>query len=156
METTKRIWRSPVKGVQEFVPNNYCTPCGDGTTEVTYYFMCDAGIASGEYDAFLDKNQNGQLDGSYQWSWSEWRDVWVGTDELLTPGSRYFHPCNETHTVTVPAGTSVDDIFPYGLITPDGRTSPVTPVRIWRGDNNDNVHCTTNLRSESFTPHNPS
>ena len=155
METTKRIWKSPVNGVQEFVPNNYCAPCGDGETTVTYYFTCDAGTPNRYHNAFLDSNGNGQLDGHYETEGSGIfeHDVWVWDDQRLT---RTYHPCNETHEVTVAAGTSVDDIFLYGFITPNGQTSPVTTVRIWRGDNNDNVHCTTNLRSESFTPHNPS
>ena len=156
MESIKRKWGKPGLDVQVFMPNEYCAPCGDGTTQVTYYFMCDGGYASMQYDVWIDTNKNGKLDGHYvhhsgHGGWDEW--VW--DDEYLTEG-HYFHPCDEKHTVTVPEGTNVDDIFPYGLMTPKGWTSPVTPVRIWRGKNSDNVHCTTQLNSSSFTPHNPS
>ena len=27
METTKRIWKSPVKGIERFMPQNYCAVC---------------------------------------------------------------------------------------------------------------------------------
>lgn len=153
----KKIYEKPVMLAERFVPNHFCSACGDGATTVTYYFMCDGGIQSGHYDVWIDTNKNGLLDGHNEhhsfWGY-EW-DEWVWDDEYLTDG-KYFHPCEEKHSVTVPEGTSVEDIFPYGLMTTKGETSPVTAVRIWRGKDGNNVHCTTQLNSESFTPHNPS
>ena len=34
METTKRIWKSPVKGIERFMPNEYCAVCVSLACEV--------------------------------------------------------------------------------------------------------------------------
>ena len=160
METMKKQWGKALVGIQEFVPSEYCVPCGDGATEVTYYFMCDGGFATGHYDVWKDVNKNGIFDthvehhGPTIIDWDGW-DETVIDEELLTPRT-YYHPCGFTHTVTVPKGTNVDDIFPYGFITPDGQTSPVTQVRYYHATDGTGYHCTTTLKSSEFTPHNPS
>lgn len=147
METMKKEWGKPLTSVQEFVPSEFCAPCGDGTTEVTYYFVCDGAVTGySNYKVYLDSNNNGQ--------WDQYSDT------NLTQGWSTYHPCNEPHTVTVPKGTSIDNIFPKGFMIPYNYgsldTNHVTPVRIWRGDYNDNVHCTLTLKESEFTPHNPS
>lgn len=147
MESIKRKWGKPELDVQVFMPNEYCAPCGDGTTEVTYYFVCDGAVAGyGQYKVYLDSNNNGK--------WDQYSDT------NLTSGWSTYHPCNEPHTVTVPKGTSIDNIFPKGFMIPYNYgsldTDNIKPVRIWRGKNNDNVHCTLALQESEFTPHNPS
>ena len=166
MRLEKKDWISPRTGFQEFVPNEYCAPCGDGATEVTYYFMCDGGFGTTPYDAWLDNNpKNGSLDGN--WVWNTGRYQWSSNgDSWLTYYKNrrvwHFESCNEKHTVTVPAGQSVDNIFPYGFIQQknpslDGyNTGPVISVRLWRGNSGNEIHATRQLNSESFTPHNPS
>lgn len=142
MRLEKKDWISPRTGFQEFVPNEYCAPCGDGTTMVTYYFWCDAG--AGDYKVWLDSNNNGELD--------------QGIDTNITRNGTY-SPCNESHTVTVPKGQSIDSTFPKGFMkaTYMGYVyGEAIPVRIWRGEDGKNVHCTTHLDESEFTPHNPS
>ena len=144
MRLEKKDWISPRTGFQEFVPNEYCAPCGDGTTMVTYYFWCDAGNGS-TFIVYQDPDGDGEL------SPSEERNQYIGN----------FYACRESHTVTVEKGTSIDYIFPRGII---GRTEWVDweikyvtrPVRIWRGEDGNNIHCTTHLDTSEFTPHNPS
>lgn len=162
MRLEKKDWISPRTGFQEFVPQEFIAACDQSGATQTYYFMCDGGYQSGKYDVVMDSNGNQTLEGVWRWN-SAWQTYQWGysdngdRDNLLTAG-KYFHPCNEKHTVTVPYGTSVEDIFPHGWMqTKDSHSNTNwTAVRIWRGDNNDNIHCTTNLRSEDFIPHNPS
>ena len=143
----KKFYEKPVMQVEFFVANHFCSACGDGTTEVTYYFVCDGAVGDySNYKVYLDSNNNGQ--------WDQYRDT------NLTSGWSSYHPCNEPHTVTVPKGTSIDNIFPKGFMIPYNYgsmdTDNVTPVRIWRGEHNDDVHCTLALKESEFTPHNPS
>ncbi len=158
----KKIYEKPVMQVEFFVANHYCSGCGDGTTEVTYYFMCDGGFGQTHYNVWLDDSpHDNQLTGRWTTNW-QGNSVWGynnqgDRDTWLTPSTYYYHSCQESHTVTVPKGTSVDDIFPYGFIqVKSNQSSEVIPVRIWRGDNNDDIHCTRTLNSSEFTPHNPS
>ncbi len=156
----KKVYSKPIMMIETFVPQEYCAPCGDGATEVTYYFMCDGGFGNTHYNVWLDDNpRDDQLTGrwgrsplSVDWTWGYsdqgYRDTW------LTSG-KYYHSCNKTHTVTVPKGTSVEDIFPYGFLQVKGdRDGEIIPVRLWRGDGS--IHATRTLNSSEFTPHNPS
>lgn len=155
----KKTYSKPVLSAQRFEPQEYCVPCGDGATEVTYYFMCDGGWGNTHYNVWLDDNpKDNQLTGRWRQNfWGSWQ--WANNDNgdsdtWLTPG-QYYHSCNKTHTVTVPKGTSVDDIFPYGFLqVKDDRNGEVIPVRLWRGDGS--IHATRTLNSTEFTPHNPS
>lgn len=148
----KKNYTRPVMVMEMFAPNHFCSACGDGATEVTYYFWCDAGQGN-QYKVWLDdgdgrfsQRKDTQLTRSY--------NPWTGEQGTV------YNPCGESHTVTVPEGTSIDNIFPYGWIVRydyNGlHTNDVTKVRIWRGENNDDIHCTTHLDESSFTPHNPS
>lgn len=163
MESMKRNWGKPGLDVQVFLPNEFCAPCGDGATEVTYYFMCDGGFGQTHYNVWLDNNPKDNLLTGRWWSnpysgSTTWGNNDQGVhDTWLTSGTYYYHSCQETHTVTVPKGTSVENIFPYGFIqVKSNHNAEVIPVRIWRGDNNDDIHCTRTLNSSEFTPHNPS
>lgn len=147
----KKEYGKPLMFAEEFIPQEYCAPCGDGTTMVTYTFWCDAGNGRSFY-VWLDKNNIGG-DAEGDWEYDYWSGyTWVGADEYL--GS--FHACQATHSVTVPKGTSIDDVFPRGLICRNMYGVSPTQVRVWRGDNNDNIHCTTKLEESEYTPHNPS
>ena len=153
MESIKRKWGKPEVGVQLFMPNEYCVPCGDGTTMVTYEFWCNAG--TGDYYVWEETNGTPGL----QTSGYNHDKCWAGS------GGRWwsYHPCNAAHSVTVPKGTSVDDIFPYGYISKKSNGSGSTQVRLWldrkpnpvTGTATD-IHCTTKLNTSEYTPHNPS
>ena len=160
METMKKQWGKALVGVQRFVPQYCQTPCGDGTTMVTYYFMCDC--EAGHY-VWLETNGTPGLQAKTETNFfGREQGVWNRTDNDydLTWASREsrwgnFQPCEERHTVTVPAGTSVDDIFPYGYTSNYTTGRNATLVRVWT-DNETNTHVTTHLDSSSYTPHNPS
>ena len=152
MESIKRKWGKPGLDVQVFMPNDFIAACAPDATYVTYEFWCDAG--SGNYKAWLDKGTIGSYDSQ---------------DESLIPYGYKYSPCNETHSVTVPKGTSIDNIFPRGLIrkyTDEGYdrwgryyidwSGDYIAVRIWKGEDNDDVHCTTQLSESEFTEKNPS
>lgn len=146
----KKNYLRPVMQVEQFVPNHYCSNCGDGVTTITYKFICDAGNAGQYHDVYLETNGRAGLQ----------------QPTLLNPFggdrriSRTYHPCLEQggHTVTVPIGTSVDDIFLYGYVIVEHEegwqtTYETVPVRVWLGENNDDVHCSTHLDATSYTPH---
>ena len=153
METMKKEWGKPLTGVQEFMPSEFCAPCGDGTTMVTYEFWCNAG--TGSYYVWEETNGTTGL----QTSGYNHDKCWAGPSG--TWGS--YHPCNATHSVTVPKGTSIDDIFPYGYISKHSDGSDKTAVRLWLDrkpnpvtGNATDIHCTTKLNTSEYTPHNPS
>ncbi len=136
----KKIYEKPVMLAERFVANHYCSACPDPDTYVTYDFVCDAGGGS-SYNVFYDTDGDGEL------SPQEERNEYIGN----------FHACRDTHSVTVLKGQSIDNIFPLGII---GRTEWVGwerkyvtyPVRIWRGEDGNNIHCTTNLNASEYTP----
>ena len=59
METTKRIWKSPVKGIERFMPNEYAANCG-----TTYTAQCATDYATQSGYVFWDKNGNGMIDSN--------------------------------------------------------------------------------------------
>lgn len=148
----KKIYERPVMQVEEFVANQYCAPCGDGETTVTYKFKCDAGGGSSYY-VWLDNNIiGGDAEGEWvEQGWGMFTSYeWEGADEYLGR----FHACSEgQHTVTVPKGTPIDDIFPLGLISRSQYGVNTTKVRVWRGEDGDNIHCSTHLDTSEYTPH---
>lgn len=156
----KKTYSKPTISAQRFEPQEYCVPCGDGATEVTYYFMCDCEV--GSY-VWLETNEKAGLQAKTETNFfSREQGVWNRTDNNydLTWASREsrwgnFSPCRQRHQVTVPAGTSIDDIFPHGYVSYYTTGRNATPVRVWT-DGGTNTHVTTHLDQSSYTPHNPS
>ena len=144
----KKAYSKPLVLAEKFIPQNYIAACSPDQTYVTYQFWCNAG--SGNYKVWLDSNNNGTLDS---------QDRQLTSNGFFGIGATVFTPCNEAHSVTVPKGQSIDNIFPkgfiwqydYGLIG-----DSALPVRIWRGENDDDIHCTFVLDEEEFTISNPS
>lgn len=130
----RKVWRRPLTGVQKFEANEYVAACGDSGTK--YLFKCDAGGGKSG-TVYLETNGTPGL----QTSW--------GGDEYL---SRY-HACGTTHEAD-----SDDDFLQGYYVTeeyvgtwPWGHTeTTTTDVIVWRGPNNDNTHCTTNLDKNSW------
>lgn len=146
-------WNNPAVEVQRFVPQYCQTPCGDGAGTVTYHFKCDAGLDQ-RHAVFLETNNTAGLQIIPGYSFSEGH--WYGGDRYLTNG---FHPCSETHDVTVPLPPSgdpndinIDQWFPRGYMYENGSW---IDVRVWTA-NDTNVHCTLQINAETFIPHNPS
>ena len=146
MIENEKKWQSPVKDLQFFVPQQYVAACAPGETYVEYTFWCNAGSSGNNYGVWLETNgiSGLQQDGPL-------------ADERL----RNFHPCNESHSVTVRKGESVDNVFPYGYIRRlrwgSGQTTvdPTINVRVWT-NNGTNVHCTDNLSMNDWTEKKPS
>lgn len=118
---TKKVYNKPELKSEAFVPQEYVAACGDSGT--VYKFTCDAGGGeSGE--VYLETNgieglQTGRR-GDYHLSG--------------------YHACGITHEA------DGDDDFLNGYYVVENRwDKTVTPVIVWRGPNNDNTHCTTNL-----------
>ena len=132
---TKNVWVQPRTVVQQFVANEYVSACGDSGT--TYLFTCDAG--GGESGTvYLETNGKPGL-----------QTDWWGGDQSLGG----YHACGTTHEA------DSDDAFLNGYYVTEKWVSDgwfghyetvTTPVIVWRGPNNDNTHCTTNLDQDSW------
>lgn len=133
---TKNVWVQPRTAVQQFVANEAVSACGDSGT--TYLFTCDAG-GGREGTVYLETNGRDGL----QTGW--------GGDQNLGG----YYACGTTHEA------DSDDAFLNGYYVteewvpgsgwwPGHYETVTTPVIVWRGPNNDNTHCTTNLDQDSW------
>lgn len=120
-------WSRPVTMVQKFEANEYVAACGDSGT--TYLFTCDAGGGKSG-TVYLETNGREGL----QTGW--------GGDRYLSG----YHACGTTHEA------DSDDEFLDGYYVTTGwwGQEEVTKVIVWRGPDNDNTHCTTNLDQDSW------
>lgn len=124
----KRTYESPRAYAEEFTPNEYVAACGDSGT--VYKFTCDAGGGKSG-TVYLETNGRPGL----QTGW--------GGDRFLGG----YHACEITHEA------ESDDEFLQGYyVTSNGwwGGSTTTEVIVWRGPDNDNIHCTTNLDQDSW------
>lgn len=132
---TKNVWVQPQTTVQQFTANEYVAACGETGTK--YIFQCTGGSIKvdlglfGTYDAPIT---NGK--------------VYLETngDDGLQDGDAYlsgYHACNERHEA------DTTDEFLNGYLVVDILGFPIksanAPVIVWRGENGDNTHCTSNL-----------
>lgn len=128
-----RNWERPMAVVDAFVANEFVSACGDENK--VYLFECNAGEKNSKYDVFTNDGRN------------------------LTPGSRHwYYPCKEKHEA------KVDSDFINGYMVANGGNDEhsylgwdfhmhpyeKTNVIIWT-DNGTNVHCTTNLDTNTWT-----
>lgn len=120
-----RNWERPMVVVDTFAANEFVSACGD--TNKVYKFKCDAGNEYDRYSAFIDSNNNDKLDeGDKKVGWS-------------------YYPCGETHDA------NTKDEFYNGFIKSNFHPwESVKRVIIWRGEQHDNCHCTTNLKMDTW------
>lgn len=129
----QQVWSSPKTAFEEFVPQVYCAACGD--SGIVYKFTCDA--PGGPLYYFPNKPANLDAPNSGE----------EGT--LLGYG---YHPCEAFHEAQAKSGFYwgyVDkshgewgnDDFEWlnGILDEDEK------VIVWKGENNDNGHATTQL-----------
>ena len=116
----KQVWSSPKTSFEQFVPQNYIAACGD--SGVVYKFTCDAGGGASGYVYLETNGQEGLQTGGYN------------SDEYLSG----YHACSKYHEAESTDGF-LDGYFVYKN---SGRTMKVI---VWRGENNDNTHCTAEL-----------
>lgn len=123
----KRMYIKPVLESETFVPQNYIAACHD--INKVYKFTSDAG--GGKWGiVYLETNG----DEGLQTGW--------GGDQYLST----YHACGTTHEAK-----ATDDFLDGYYVTSSwlGGTK-TTPVKVWRGPNNDNTHCTENLDIDSW------
>ena len=127
----KKAWTRPLTTVQQFDANEAISACGDSGT--VYKFVCDAGGGrSGE--VYLETNgvAGFQRDG----------------DDYLSD----YHACGTSHNANSTDSFSDGYYVPYVGFFPLGYYdySNAQKVIVWRGPQNDNTHCTTNLDKSTW------
>ncbi len=123
---TKNVWVQPQTVVQQFVANEAVSACGDENK--VYKFTCEAG-GGGNGTVYLDSDHDG-----------EWNLLY---DEILTLAG--YHACGKTHEAPT-TDDFQEGFFITGVVPPYN----VQKVIVWRGENGDNVHCTTNLNMTTW------
>lgn len=132
----RRIWTHPLTEVQKFEANEYVAACGD--SGVVYKFKCDAG--NGVYGSVYQET-NGKP-GLQTGGWNP--DKRIATYDRFLWEELGFHACGTTHEAESDSG------FYDGYYCAKGNTSNPVSVIIWKGEHNDNVHCTTNLNKNEW------
>ena len=127
----------PMMESEVFAANEYIAACGD--SGVVYKFKCDAG--DGVYGSVYQET-NGipglQTSGRNT-------DRRIATyDYSFLWGESGYHACGTTHEAESNSG------FYDGYYCARGNTKNPVSVIIWRGEHNNNVHCTTNLNQDSW------
>ena len=124
----KQVWSSPKTSFEQFVPQNYIAACGDSGT--VYKFTCDAGGGTSG-SVYLETNGQEGLQKS-----GASRDSYLST----------YHACNKYHEAESTDGF-LDGYFVYEEWSWDSWSNEekIMPVIVWRGENNDNTHCTAEL-----------
>lgn len=127
----KRVWTAPQATVEQFVANEYVAACN--TTKTYYEFTCDAGggTRGGVYEETNGKNglQISNNNGTR-------------ADRMISSRYNSFHACDAYHYAE-----SMDD-FIQNCYYRNATTGEVLNVIVWRGEDGDNVHCTTQLISD--------
>lgn len=122
-----RTWEAPKIIVEEFVPNEYVSACGD-TEYGVYKFTCNAG--GGEYGGLYVLRNS--MFGSYY--------------ERVSSGTKSYHACNETHE------TSVRDDYVEGIFDPDTNHNNGNEVDclIWYHNGKYQGHASTGLTRDEW------
>lgn len=116
----KRAYVRPTMVGERFVANEYVAACGDKGT--VYKFKCDAG---------------GGKSGSVYLETNGKEGFQLFSDTYLSQ----YHACGTTHDANT-ADVFLDGYYVSGLT--------VTPVKVWRGEDGKNTHCTTNIHMENW------
>lgn len=121
-----REYVKPTMEGEVFAANEYIAACHD--INKVYKFKCDAG-GGRSGDVYLETNGKPGL----QTGW--------GGDRYLSG----YHACGTTHEAK-----TTDDFLDGYYVTSSWFGTKTTPVKVWRGPNNDNTHCTENLNMDSW------
>ena len=122
----KKTYVKPTINVENFAANEFIAACGD--TNYEYLFVCNANSGGWFGDGgsvYVDTNKNGR--------WNPGRDERLGS----------YSPCQDTHN------TKDGDEFLDGFLVANIGTK-VMKVKIWRGEDGHNIHCTKNLDMNSW------
>ena len=122
----KKAYIKPVLSGEEFIPQNYIAACGE--EKKVYKFTCDAtGGFTGT--VAIDINHNGKYDLF---------------DDKTVLG---YHACGETHEAP-----TTDQYYNGWYLVSGGSENWIdaVPVKVWRGEGNDNCHVTRNVEMSSW------
>lgn len=123
----KKAWTRPLTTVQQFDANEAISACGDSGT--VYKFVCDAG--GGRSGAvYLETNGVAGLQQD--------------EDNYLSD----YHACGTSHNANSADNFKDGYYVPYvstGIFSGYYDFSNAQKVIVWRGPQNNNTHCTTNL-----------
>ena len=117
-----------------FAANEYCSTCGD--SGINYLFECNAG---GGTPGSVYQETNGREGLQTRGGWGYRADK-----ELTDWDWSHYYACNEKHTAS-----STDD-FLNGYYLPNNNSRNAKQVIIWRGQNGDDIHCTTKLNKDEW------
>ena len=122
-----RNWERPMVVVDTFAANEFVSSCGDENT--VYLFDCNAGEENHKYNIYYYDRYNIKHYIASNKHWAQFAS---------------YHPCGEKHEA------STKDEFINGYIDDQSTwRDEKTQVIIWT-DRGRNVHCTTNLKMESW------
>lgn len=122
-----REYVKPTMEGEVFAANEYIAACHD--INKVYKFKCDAGGGKSG-SVYLETNGEPGL----QTGW--------GGDRYLSG----YHACGTTHE----AKTTDDFLDGYYVTGSWFGGTKTTQVKVWRGPDNDNTHCTENLDMDSW------
>ena len=123
-----RDYVKPMMDSEIFVANEYFSACGDENK--VYKFKCDAPTEWGNGLVYVESNGE------------------PGLQVRLFGGDTFrsnYHPCGEEHEAPV-----TDDFLDGYYIHDLESVFNPTPIKIWTGKNDDNTHCTTNLKMDTW------
>ena len=132
----KRRYERPSAYIEEFTPNEYVAACGESGK--VYNFQCNAGSHDYYGNVYLETNKKAGLQTQGGLERVNGKPKFYSADKHLT--NRY-HACDTTHKA------NSKDEFRDGYYL---RGDTFLNVIVWRGENGNNVHCTTNLNQETW------
>lgn len=132
----KRRYERPSAYIEEFTPNEYVAACGESGK--VYNFQCNAGSHDYYGKVYLETNGKAGLQTQRGMDWVDGKPKFYPADTYLT--SRY-HAYDTTHKA------NSKDEFKKGYYL---RGDTFLNVIVWRGEDGNNVHCTTNLNQETW------
>ena len=128
----RKNYVKPLLNSEVFVPQTYVAACADEPGYTKYSFTCNAGTGTTHQGS------------KYVWN------VYVNGKDIT--GNKLYGPCSSTHTVTVPAGTPVEEVFLRGYMdNAYTQRNENIQVYVWRGPDNDNTHCMANPGTEHIS-----
>lgn len=138
----KRVWTKPLAAVEQFVANEYIAKCDDLVNKY-YQFVCDGGdgVRGGVWE-----ETNGVAGLQSSSSGSLWGGSYVAADKRWSSSSSSYHACGASHYAPVDSTDFIYNCY-YKAYGQDDSTA--ISVILWRGENNDNVHVTTNMNVDT-------
>lgn len=132
----KRRYERPSAYIEEFTPNEYVAACGDSGK--VYNFQCNAGSYNHYGKVYLETNGKAGLQTQGGMEWVNGKPKRYHADRHLTNS---YHASDTTHKAN-----SKDGFFDGYYL----RGDTLLKVIVWRGEDGNNVHCTTNLDINSW------